>query len=399
PQTSNLIVWRDELSADPTYNHSTLIRSLMNAYTRFTPFFVAAALPMVAFVWFLPTGAVQLDLWLLWFVAMVLVGLPVLLGELALAHRSKLGVWQGMQLLTREADVGVHWRSFAGLSVVVVLLLAAFLIAKFATWLAVGAANDESFAVNIDVSPMVLSGVLMIVAMILSLLKQKLVGLGAILVVLSGLLALVMGGVALPVMTNTTLGEWAIAVAMALFSVGSGTGLYWFMSSNAALQQDTKQENTKQQDTKTALSRVALPIWSVQVVFGALAFLVAQAQRPMMVMVIGGLGVVMFAAYLLYYAFSQMMARVGMIKGAAITVVLALALAVLPSTILQALLIYIGLAAGLVLAVFMGWLMKISHLRKTLNFNTELRYNLWRMAVRIVVPIAILLAFVGSFMV
>ena len=39
--------------------------------------------------------------------------------------------------------------------------------------------------------------------------------------------------------------------------------------------------------------------------------------------------------------------------------------------------------------------MKISHLRKSMNFSNELFYNLWRIAVRIVLPLSILLAMVA----
>jgi K+-transporting ATPase A subunit len=39
--------------------------------------------------------------------------------------------------------------------------------------------------------------------------------------------------------------------------------------------------------------------------------------------------------------------------------------------------------------------MKISHLRKAMNFSNELFYNVWRIAVRIVLPLSILLAIVS----
>ncbi len=54
-----------------------------------------------------------------------------------------------------------------------------------------------------------------------------------------------------------------------------------------------------------------------------------------------------------------------------------------------------GLIICLIYAIFAGWIMKISHLRKSMNFSNELFYNLWRIAVRIVLPLSILLAMVA----
>jgi hypothetical protein len=46
-------------------------------------------------------------------------------------------------------------------------------------------------------------------------------------------------------------------------------------------------------------------------------------------------------------------------------------------------------------AVFSGWVMKISHVRKALNFNSEGVYNLWRVGVRIAVPLVVLWLLAG----
>jgi hypothetical protein len=45
-----------------------------------------------------------------------------------------------------------------------------------------------------------------------------------------------------------------------------------------------------------------------------------------------------------------------------------------------------GLLICLIYSIFAGWIMKISHLRKSMNFSNELFYNLWRIAIRIVLP-------------
>ena len=48
------------------------------------------------------------------------------------------------------------------------------------------------------------------------------------------------------------------------------------------------------------------------------------------------------------------------------------------------------LVLSLVLCIFAGWTMKISHLRKLLNLPSEFIYNLWRVAVRILIPLSLL---------
>jgi SNF family Na+-dependent transporter len=45
--------------------------------------------------------------------------------------------------------------------------------------------------------------------------------------------------------------------------------------------------------------------------------------------------------------------------------------------------------------IFAGWAMKVSHARKELNLPSEAIYNVWRVAVRLVVPLAVLFVFSG----
>lgn len=364
----------------------------MNTLSRTTPYLLSASLPLAIFAWFVPAGGSEIDLWLMWLVAMVLIGLPILYTEFALARRSGKGVWQGMQTLTREADTKVYWRVFAGLSVFVSVLLSALMVSSFSTWLTSGADNAM---LKLSIPATAVSGVLMVVVMILSLLKQRALGLGSVLVIFGAVLAVLMGRLTMPIMTATNLSEWGVAVVLALFCMGSGTGLFWFFAS-----QDIKfQEKLNDKEHKiNKLSTMVLPIWLAQTVFGVFGLIVASSERPAIASLVGGVGVVLFGAYLLYYAFGQAIVRFGMINGVLGVAVLSLVMAVLPLSVLKLLLVLIGLSAVLVLSVFVGWLMKISHLRKALNFGSEARYNLWRVAMRFVVPIAIVLALVGMLM-
>jgi SNF family Na+-dependent transporter len=65
------------------------------------------------------------------------------------------------------------------------------------------------------------------------------------------------------------------------------------------------------------------------------------------------------------------------------------------SMIFNPLLMIWGLLICLIYSIFVGWMMKISHLRKAINFSSEGFYNIWRIAVRIILPLAILMALVA----
>ena len=63
--------------------------------------------------------------------------------------------------------------------------------------------------------------------------------------------------------------------------------------------------------------------------------------------------------------------------------------------IFNSLLMLWGLLICLIYAVFAGWIMKISHLRKAMGFSNELFYNIWRIAIRIVLPLSIVVAIIA----
>ncbi len=343
----------------------------MGALSKFTPFFIAAAFPLFAFAWFVPKGMIEIDLGLLWLIAMVIVGLPMLFAEFALAKRSESTPFAGMQILTRQSDVGIAWRSFAGLSILLAILLAARLIAIL---------GGAAASLNLDLHASAVSGALMIGALIVSLLRQRLLPIGVILALIGVVWTLIATPSFTVQMTQSSFGEWGVAVVMALVSVGVGTGLYWFAS------QDYKNSH---------LTRPVLFVWFAQLVFGFLGLAMVSAQASVPALLSYGLGGFILASFLLYYASNQLVGRLGITKGAIITIVLAIGLALMPTSVLMYLLVVVGLLSGLVLAIFAGWMMKISHLRKSFGFGSELRYNLWRVAMRIVVPLAIMTGLIG----
>lgn len=348
----------------------------MKSSARLTPFLLAAALPLLLFSWFVPQGTLQLDLVLLWLMSMILFGLPMMLLELALARRSQNLPWQGMQVLTRQADAKTTWRIFSYLSVLLSLTFAAGMVVQSAT------ALNQIQALS-HVPSYTIAFVLMVMVLILSLLKGKLLAAAVILTITSVVTDLFLIPNITIAMTDVSLKDWGIAVVLALFSVGVGTGLYWFV--------DDKAVSTQPIATK------ALPIWAVQVVFGGLALVAYSTPKPNIALWVGVLGTLIIAAFFVHYAINQLVSRFGMVKGASISIILALLLSALPVAFFSYLLLGVGLLSVLILSIFAGWVMKISHLRKSLNFKNELRYNLWRIAVRWLVPLAVVSALIGIF--
>ena len=369
---------------------------------RYASYFIAALLPLLLFRWFAPASIGEIDFWLLWLLAMLLVSLPVVYAEIALAYRSAEAPLAGMQKLTREADVSTFWRSFGWLAALVSILIAALVISGASTGIL--AALTELNSVP-NVPSFAIAAGLMVIAVLLSLLgvAPLPIGLGLMLI---GLLLGVANG--LPniafAMTDVSLSEWARAVALALVSVGAGTGLYWFGQNLIRKQTVTAvgTDNHNAQTTRNSAApayratKLVLPIWVLQLVVGVVALFISGMALPPIGQLSYWIGVVFVASYLLHYSSQQLAHKFGLLVSVVLTFVLALLLVVaIPTNWLVGILVIISSIAVLLLSVFAGWQMKISHLRKSLNFGNEAFYNLWRVAIRLIVPLALLLALIG----
>ena len=369
---------------------------------RYASYFIAALLPLLLFRWFAPVSIGEIDFWLLWLLAMLLVSLPVVYAEIALAYRSAEAPLAGMQKLTREADVSTLWRSFGWLAALVSVLIAALVISGASTGIL--AALTELNSVP-NVPSFAIAAGLMVIAVLLSLLgvAPLPIGLGLMLI---GLLLGVANG--LPniafAMTDVSLSEWARAVALALVSVGAGTGLYWFgqnlirKQTVTAVGTDNHNAQTNRNSAAPAYraTKLVLPIWVLQLVVGVVALFISGMALPPIGQLSYWIGVVFVASYLLHYSSQQLAHKFGLLVSVVLTFVLALLLVVaIPTNWLVGILVIISSIAVLLLSVFAGWQMKISHLRKSLNFGNEAFYNLWRVAIRLIVPLALLLALIG----
>lgn len=367
---------------------------------RYASYFMAALLPLLLFRWFAPASIGEIDFWLLWLVAMVLVSLPVVYAEIALAYRSSDAPLAGMKKLTREADVSTFWRSFGWLAALVSIVIAALVISGASSGI-LSALTDLGSAA--DVPGFALAAGLMVIAVLLSLLgvTPLPIGLGLMLIGIGLGLANGLPNISFA-MTGVSLAEWARAVALALVSVGAGTGLYWFGQSRVTKQVVTATDinhhgvSPRMSARDQAASTRVLPIWTLQLVVGMAALLISGLALPPLGQLLYWFGVVFVASYLLHYAAQQLAHQFGMLVSLVLTLILGVMLvAVIPTLWLVGLLVVVSSITVLLLAVFAGWQMKISHLRKSLNFGSEGLYNVWRIAIRLIVPLALILALIG----
>ena len=317
----------------------------------------------------------QLDFWMLWLATMLILALPVCYLEIALAKRSKTTALHALSSLTREADSSQRWRIVGWLAVVFIPFLAGAMLNH--------ASNVVSIA-NLEVQhPAILAG-LVIAALLLSLIPRLiLVGITTIGVIASLVLANVMG-TALPEwqVTPVQFSEWGNATVLALVASGLGMGLYW-QSSLAAV---------KQQDVAT---KTVLPIWIAQLVAViAFGFFAVKAEVPAFALIAA---IVAAAALMLQMAREQLQQRQINVIIQWVIVTVATLVWLIPNItpVFNNLLILWGLVISLIYALFAGWIMKISHLRKSMNFSSEAFYNIWRIAVRVVLPVSIVVAIIA----
>lgn len=318
----------------------------------------------------------QLDFWALWLITVFILALPFAYGEFALIKRAKTTALNALMSLTREADASMQWRIVGWLSVIFMPFLAGGMIANTAH---IGL-SFLHFSWSESISFLILAGI----AFVLSFLpRQILIILSAIAVVA----AIVMGkmfGTPLTAwhMTPVTLSEWGSAVLLTLVASGLGLGVY--AQSNAQAAKVT--ENT---------TPLVLPIWVAQilavVVFGFFSAQTEISELTLLTTMVFG------AALLLQFAKQQLQERqVSIIVQYAILLApLCIWAMTVALPVLNMVMMLWGLVTCLIYAIFVGWIMKISHLRKALNFSNEMVYNLWRIAIRVIAPLSIILAIVG----
>lgn len=318
----------------------------------------------------------QLDFWLLWLATMLILALPLCYLEIALAKRSKTTALQALSSLTRDADASSKWR------------LVAWFGAVFIPFLVGGMLSNASLTLSQvalqGIAPNIVIVVLAVIAIAFSFVPRKITVLLTALGVFASLLLANVMGTQLPAwqVTPVEFSEWGSATILALVASGLGLGLYWQSSLATVSQQNSATQS-------------ALPIWFAQLLAViAFGFFAIKAAVPAYAVVFAA---VMASGLLLNMAREQLQQRQIAVIVQWVVLLVPVFVWVIPSisTVLNPVLVLWGLFICLIYAVFAGWIMKISHLRKSMNFSNEVVYNIWRIAVRIVLPLSIILAMVA----
>lgn len=331
---------------------------------------------IVPFLQFSKAG--QFDFWLVWLVCMIILALPFGLLEVALAKRTKASPLPALMVLTREADAKPAWRMVGWLAAAVMALVSGRLLYQSAA-MAFGGMD------NVPVEAMTYLPLLMILLGVgLSFISRQLLIIGAsIAVLIALLLSFMQVGIGSWQWTAFSLQEWAWAVSLALIASGLGFGIYWQLNANQPVESTTQASST------------VLPFWLAQVV-GGLLIAIVQGFHGTQALWLYGVGLLLGGAFLISLLREQLQARGVNILVQWAFIIVGLLLWLIPlQSVLTTMTVILALIVCLLYAVFSGWLMKISHLRKALNFSQEGIYNLWRIAVRVVIPVAVIVAIIG----
>lgn len=293
-----------------------------------------------------------------------------------MVKRAKTSLLNSLMTLTREADAALQWRIAGWLSVVLMPFLAGAMLGNVS--------HVSAQFISLPVVPEVIFLVLAIAALLLSFLRRSVLVVLSIVAVLGSFISSYLFGYTAIhwQMTDVVFSEWGGATVLALIASGVGLGIY-------------AQTNIQQASQIERSSHLVLPVWFAQLLaVVAFGFFSIHAQVSALVFLIT---VVFGAALLLQLARQQLADRQMSIVIQHAVILAAFLVWLIPhtQTAFNLVLMLWGLLSCLAYTIFAGWIMKISHLRKVLNFSSELYYNIWRIAVRIVAPLSIIVAIVA----
>lgn len=316
----------------------------------------------------------QYDFLILWLVTMLLLALPALYMEIGLAKRTQSSPLQGLMKLTRDADRSTRWRSVGWLAIITVPLIAGAVL-----YFAQGTLTPH---LDMAINPSIIMLILAIVAVAISMLPRLILISIATIATLAFIGLGLMAGHGTWQWTAISFAEWGKVVALTLVTGGLGLGLYW-------------QSVAQHAQEKSSSTPIVLPIWIAQAL-GLLAMLWVNQTMTITQAISLLIATLAISGFILQAVRDQLIHRQIALPIQALIMLLPLLVWALPiSTILYPVLIAIGLVLCLAYSIFAGWLMKISHLRKSLNFSSEATYNIWRIFVRIVMPISIVVALIA----
>lgn len=324
--------------------------------------------------WGLPGHEHHLTYALVWLLFMVITGLPLTFVEAALVRRSQQLPLQGLAPITRDADAATFWRLLAPMALLSLMMMIGLAV-DYSTQ---GFVIDGANSITSQVFPYLLVFLAMGFAWVG---MMRLLPFISVIVptVLAINVALAPHNLTLVLLTPE---EWQHVASAALLANASTLGLYGWLAAHRL--------NDPQAST------AVMPLWLTQTVIGALTIAAGSAKGNISI-VAYMLSAVFACAVLAEVAGRQLLAR-PLAKPVAYGLVVlagAAATAAVDYVVFDYVLKVLALLTTLGVAVLVGWIMKISHVRKALNFSSEGVYNLWRVGVRIVVPFTVLWLLVG----
>lgn len=336
----------------------------------------AVALTTLTFTtaWGLPAHEHNLSYALVWLLFMVIAGLPLAFIEPALVRRSRQLPLQGLAPVTREADAATFWRILAPMAMLSLVMLMGLAV-DYSTR---GLVIDGTNSLMTQAFPFLLIFLAMGFAW---------VGMTLLLPVIGFIVPAVLAINVLLAPHNLTFAlltpeEWQNVALAALLANVSTLGVSAWLSTQFL------------EDERA--SSLVMPLWLTQTLVGALTIAAGTATGNIS-MVVYMLSAVFTCAILAEVVGRQLLAK-PLVKPVAYGLVVlagAVATAAVDYVVFDYVLKVLALLTILGFALLSGWVMKISHVRKALNFGSEGVYNLWRVGVRIVVPITVLWLLVG----
>lgn len=340
--------------------------------------------------------------WSLGLLGALLVGLPLLLAEQAMAVRARLSGIAGMQHLTREADAARGWRfpAYAGLGLsvaisVVFALVSGLLLTQALQTLWLPLAASVGFVASAAPAGAALWPVLTLLSLLLALGRSiRTVPMWLWLFVALILLALL----GLQIANHQTI---SLATDLGLMTglPNMGTGNASLLAGALVAGGGMSAAATLRLQHGEFKSAFAVPAMAMLFVIGVVALHHAG----------GCVAATLLGVVVTQLALSASLAPALVEARQRNLPALAAPLAVIiPVTLLaealwlwgdvgtlnllvQAVAVVLALNL-LVLSIYAGWIMKISHLRKAVNLPSEALYNLLRIALRWLAPITLLVA-------
>lgn len=310
--------------------------------------------------------ALHLSFMPVWLLFMTIIALPLTFIEAAMVRRTQQLPLQALVPMTRDADAKTTWRLLPWLAGLVLILLIGYTAQYPKQYIASWA---QQAVLKESISYLLIFFAIGFAWVGMRRLLKYVGVLVPIALIVNGLSAKYNFQIQL-----LTAEQWQMVAMATLLTSVLTLGVYaWLILV---------------QPQSTHASRSVLPLWLTQTVIGLLVLTIGHTSGQLYVA--SYMFCAVFAVAILADVIAAQLQLKSIQKPIAFGGVLLLGIVAcylaeyqIFDTVLQSL----SLLTMILYCIFVGWIMKISHVRKALNFSHEGIYNLWRVAIRLVVPL------------